>query len=48
MDYKRNLELRGEAGYKSVGIMKEAVKSTMREIVLGRISGFSGHFHSLD
>ncbi len=36
-----------EAGYKSVELMKEAVKSTFRPEVLGGIGGFSGAF-SLD
>lgn len=36
-----------EAGYKSVELMKAAVKSTMRPEVLGGIGGFSGAF-SLD
>lgn len=33
-----------EAGYRSVQLMKGAVKSTMREEVLGGIGGFSGAF----
>lgn len=33
-----------EAGYKSVQLMKESVKSTMRPEVLGGIGGFSGAF----
>ena len=33
-----------EAGYKSVELMKEHVKKTMREEVLGGIGGFSGAF----
>lgn len=33
-----------EAGYRSVQLMKDAVKSTMREEVLGGIGGFSGAF----
>ena len=33
-----------EAGYRSVQLMKRAVKSTMREEVLGGIGGFSGAF----
>lgn len=46
MDYKKSgVDI--EAGYKSVELMKEAVKSTMREEVLGGIGGFSGAFHSL-
>ena len=43
MDYK-NAGVDIEAGYKSVELMKEAVKSTMREEVLGGIGGFSGAF----
>ena len=33
-----------EAGYKSVELMKEHVKKTMREEVLGGLGGFSGAF----
>ena len=33
-----------EAGYKSVELMKEYVKGTMREEVLGGLGGFSGAF----
>ena len=44
MDYKKSgVDI--EAGYKSVELMKEAVKSTMREEVLGGLGGFSGAFH---
>lgn len=43
MDYK-NAGVDIEAGYKSVELMKEAVKGTMRPEVLGGIGGFSGAF----
>ena len=43
MDYK-NAGVDIEAGYKSVELMKEAVKSTMREEVLVGSGGFSGAF----
>lgn len=33
-----------EAGYKSVELMKEHVKKTMRPEVLGGLGGFSGAF----
>ena len=46
MDYK-NAGVYIEAGYKSVELMKEHVKKTMREEVLGGLGGFSGAF-SLD
>ncbi len=46
MDYK-NAGVDIEAGYKSVELMKEHVKKTMREEVLGGLGGFSGAF-SLD
>ena len=46
LDYK-NAGVDIEAGYKSVELMKAAVKSTMRPEVLGGIGGFSGAF-SLD
>ena len=46
MDYK-NSGVDIEAGYKSVELMKEHVKKTMRPEVLGGLGGFSGAF-SLD
>ena len=43
MDYKKaGVDI--EAGYKSVELMKEHVKRTMREEVLGGLRGFSGAF----
>ena len=39
MDYK-NAGVDIEAGYKSVELMKEHVKKTMREEVLGGLGGF--------
>ena len=46
MDYKKaGVDI--EAGYKSVGLMKQYVKGTMRPEVLGGLGGFSGAF-SLD
>jgi len=46
MDYKKSgVDI--EAGYKSVELMKEHVKATMRPEVLGGLGGFSGAF-SLD
>ncbi|MCD7805765.1 MAG: phosphoribosylformylglycinamidine cyclo-ligase, partial [Lachnospiraceae bacterium] len=46
MDYKKaGVDI--EAGYRSVELMKEHVKKTMRPEVLGGIGGFSGAF-SLD
>ena len=43
MDYKKSgVDI--EAGYKSVELMKEHVKKTMREEVLGGLGGFSGAF----
>ena len=43
MDYKTSgVDI--EAGYKSVELMKEHVKKTMREAVLGGLGGFSGAF----
>ena len=46
MDYKKaGVDI--EAGYRSVELMKEHVKKTMREEVLGGLGGFSGAF-SLD
>ena len=41
MDYK-NSGVDIEAGYKSVELMKEHVKKTMREEVLGGLGGFAG------
>ena len=43
MDYK-NAGVDIEAGYKSVELMKESVKKTMRDEVLGGLGGFSGAF----
>ena len=43
MDYK-NAGVDIEAGYKSVELMKEHVKKTMRPEVLGRLRGVSGAF----
>ena len=43
MDYKK-AGVDSEAGYKSVELMKEHVKKTMREEVLGGLGGFSGAF----
>lgn len=43
MDYK-NSGVDIEAGYRSVELMKEHVKSTMRPEVLGGLGGFSGAF----
>ena len=41
MDYKKaGVDI--EAGYKSVELMKEHVKKTIREEVLGGLGGFSG------
>ena len=46
MDYKKaGVDI--EAGYKSVELMKEHVKGTMRPEVLGGLGGFAGAF-SLD
>ena len=46
MDYKTaGVDI--EAGYKSVELMKEHVKRTMREEVLGGLGGFSGAFFLL-
>ena len=43
MDYKTaGVDI--EAGYKSVELMKEHVKRTMREEVMGGLGGFSGAF----
>ena len=45
MDYKKaGVDI--EAGYRSVELMKEHVKKTMREEVLGGLGGFSGAFPS--
>lgn len=46
MDYK-NAGVDIEAGYKSVELMKEHIKKTMRPEVIGGLGGFSGAF-SLD
>lgn len=43
MDYK-NAGVDIEAGYRSVELMKEHVKKTMRDEVLGGLGGFSGAF----
>ena len=43
MDYK-NAGVDIEAGYKSVELMKEHIKRTMRPEVLTGIGGFSGAF----
>ena len=43
MDYK-NAGVDNEAGYKSVELMKEHIKKTMRPEVLTNIGGFSGAF----
>ena len=43
MDYK-NAGVDIEAGYKSVELMKDAVKGTLRPEVLGGLGGFSGAF----
>ena len=43
MDYK-NAGVDIEAGYKSVELMKEHIKKTMRPEVLGGIGGFAGAF----
>ena len=43
MDYKKaGVDI--EAGYKSVELMKEHIKKTMRKEVLTNIGGFSGAF----
>ena len=41
MDY-RNAGVDIEAGYRSVELMKEHVKKTMRPEVMGGLGGFSG------
>lgn len=46
MDYK-NAGVDIEAGYKSVELMKEHVKGTMRPEVMGGLGGFSGAFPPL-
>lgn len=43
MDYK-NAGVDIEAGYKSVELMKEHVKKTMRPEVLTNLGGFPEHF----
>ena len=43
MDYK-NAGVDIEAGYKSVELMKEHIKKTMRPELLANIGGFSGAF----
>ena len=43
MDYK-SAGVDIEAGYRSVELMKEYVKGTMRPEVLGSLGGFSGAF----
>ena len=43
MDYKK-AGVYIEAGYKSVELMKEHVKKTLRPVVLGGLGGFSGAF----
>ena len=43
MDYK-NAGVDIEAGYRSVELMKDYVKQTMRPEVLGGLGGFSGAF----
>ena len=43
MDYK-NSGVDIEAGYRSVELMKDAVKAAMRPEVLGGLGGFSGAF----
>ena len=43
MDYKKSgVDI--EAGYKSVELIKERVKTTMRPEVLGGLGGFAGAF----
>ena len=47
MDYKKaGVDI--EAGYKSVELMKEHVKKTLRPEVLGGLGGFSGAFFSCE
>ena len=46
MDYKSSgVDI--EAGYRSVELMKEHVRKTMRPEVLGGLGGFSGAFSPL-
>lgn len=46
MDYKKaGVDI--EAGYRSVELMKEHVKKTMRPEVLGGLGRFQEHFHLL-
>ena len=43
MDYK-NAGVDIEAGYKSVELMKEHIRKTVRPEMLGASEGFPGHF----
>ena len=47
MDYK-NAGVDIEAGYKSVELMKEHIRKTVRPEMLGGIGGFSGAFSMTD